>query len=299
MDLERAAEEDAESWSSAFDYGDRLAAAWAAVQKWLPVLFIGAFLRTCSQGAGGGIGNLPDLGNAQSELGEAGAIVIVVVAVVVVIVALALFLFSCWITPGWRRALLRSATGEEPRFSDLFSGADRFLAQLGVMIVGALIQFGTLLPTAVAAGVVWYLTTAGGLPEMAWLGVALLALVNLIGLVYVNLGLLFADIVVTVEGLGPLDAVARSWELAHGHRVTLFVFVFLSGIVGILLTLAGYCLLCVGVFFTAPLAVALNEHALMDAYARVVGLRAVAATRDTLAAGPPQSADSPWDAPPT
>jgi hypothetical protein len=216
----------------------------------------------------------------------------------VIVLALFLFALNCWITPGWNRALLRSASGEEPTFSDLFGGSDRFFAQAGATIIKALVLVSTFLPTLMAAGVVAAIFGSDEAAVIPWLVVALVGLANLIPFVWVSLGLVFTDVVLAVEGRGPLAALARSWELADGHRFYLFLFLFLSGVVGIAFALLGYCMLCIGIFFTAPIALALNEHAFVDAYARAVGLRAAISPAEAGQAGV-QSAESPWDAPPS
>jgi membrane-anchored glycerophosphoryl diester phosphodiesterase (GDPDase) len=65
-------------------------------------------------------------------------------------------------------------------------------------------------------------------------------------MIYVGIGLAFGDRAVVIDGLGPADALDRSWSLAKGNRVQLFVFLFVTT----LFRLAGLLLCCIGVVLT-------------------------------------------------
>jgi hypothetical protein len=181
-----------------------------------------------------------------------------------------------------------------PRFSDLFGGSDRFFAQLGASLLKYLLLGATMLPTLIV--VVVALVVNG--PEAQLDPVADVALANLAATTWVALGLVFTDVVVAVERRGPAAALRRSMELAAGHRMDLFLFLLLSGALSIAVAVPGAFLFGIGLLVTVPIAVALNEHAFVHAYARALGLRPVADPNPDAQAGV-QSASSPWDAPPS
>ncbi len=100
------------------------------------------------------------------------------------------------------------------------------------LIVGALtvvLVLGLMLP-AIGASV--YFVQAGDLMTGVGAGVALF-LPALPVLIYVGLGLMLAPYAAVLDHLGPLDAIQRSWSLADGLRLTLFVTMFVFGLLGL------------------------------------------------------------------
>jgi hypothetical protein len=65
-------------------------------------------------------------------------------------------------------------------------------------------------------------------------------------MIYVGIGLAFGDRAVVIDGLGATDALDRSWSLAKGNRIQLFVFLLATT----LFRLAGLLLCCIGVVLT-------------------------------------------------
>jgi hypothetical protein len=65
-------------------------------------------------------------------------------------------------------------------------------------------------------------------------------------MIYVGIGLAFGDRAVVIDGLGPTAALDRSWSLAKGNRIQLFVFLFVTR----LFWLVGILLCCIGIVLT-------------------------------------------------
>jgi hypothetical protein len=69
---------------------------------------------------------------------------------------------------------------------------------------------------------------------------------------YVWLGISLTGQAVALEGLPPVDALKRSWSLVAGNRLMLLLFVIVNWIFHAL----GFCLCCIGIFFTGTLSLA-------------------------------------------
>lgn len=113
---------------------------------------------------------------------------------------------------------LKAARGQKPDFGEVFRGGRYF----GAMFVGAILQllgFYIGLALCVVPGVIWML------------------------------GLMFYPIMIVDRGVGGVDALKQSWEMAKGQKMNLFVFALLMGLVGIV----GIIACCVGVFVAAPI----------------------------------------------
>ncbi len=298
-----------QDFAEAFDYGLRASFAWTQVFRFLPVLFVGGFLRSCLQGGGAGnLSNFSDLGGESLEGIDSAVLtgIVAAIAMVVLVLVVGKWLVRSWFISGWYRALRASSLNVEPRFSELFSGSDRFISQLGVSLLSLFIGTGVWAPLVVAGGVmvaVFGLSPSDSvMSSMPFLGgaaaMAVLGVLCLFTSVYVGLGLAFAEMLVALEGKGALDSIVRSWEFAQGHRVRLLCFYVWSALLFIGLTLMGYCMLCIGVLVTLPIAYAVNDHALVDAYLRVAGVGGQPVVDEGGAAAGVQSAESPWDAPP-
>lgn len=251
------------------------------------MLFVGGCLKSCTEGGGGSSFN--GLGNDESstdalermltggggspdpsalvppEIGEllGGVGLVAVIAVVLVILFLALC-FRAWIVAGWIK-LHRSIVVEgEGDFSVLFSGASHFLPMLGWVFTQFVILAGSALLASVPGIVVGSLA--------GWVvGVVLVVVLAIPVGVYVGLGLACGGHAVVLEDLGPAEALGRSWDLAAGNRIGLFVFQAASGVLSILALILGICMLCVGVFVTGPIATAVTDLAFTRAFLRYTG----------------------------
>lgn len=71
----------------------------------------------------------------------------------------------------------------------------------------------------------------------------LLALLGVIPFLYVVIGLYFASFAVTIDEVGPLDGIQRSWELANGHRLVLVVITIGVGVVILAMSIPNFLFL--------------------------------------------------------
>ena len=242
-------------FSRAFDPFRALRSAWSAVRQAPVPLLLGGILLAVSSGGGGGFGN-PAAGVNLEERGgeldwEALLPVFAALGAVSCCVALALFLFSSWIEIGFNHAVsdvVRTGRGD---VGAVFDARGRYLDMLLARFYAGLVQVALVLPFALVVGALAWAAAERALPEEALVAVAVLTtIVVLVLVVYVQLGLAFVAQAVALEGLRPIDALGRSWQIARGHRWQLLLY----WIVLIVFTLLGFCLCCIGVLFTSALA---------------------------------------------
>lgn len=167
------------------------------------------------------------------------------------------FLLECWISCGYARAVEEVARTGATTFGRVFDAGGRFVDMLLARLLAALLWIAILLPIGLialgAVGLHEGLDAPEGLAAVLGIGAALLYLPVAL---YFLLGLAFVTQAVALDACSPTRALARSWELARGRRLSLFVFFLVVG----LFSFIGVCLCCVGMFLTAPLAiVATNE----------------------------------------
>ena len=132
------------------------------------------------------------------------------------VAGLVFFALRCYLLPGWYRLheeCLRTGGGE---FSTLFSGQDRFLNMVLWNLLKGVILFAMFLVALVPAGMLGVgavVLESGGLG----IGAALVGAVSVIAAtLYVQPGLAFGGEAITFDGLGVMEALSRSWELARG-----------------------------------------------------------------------------------
>ena len=103
-----------------------------------------------------------------------------------------------------------------------------FLATLVAAIISFLAALVTMVPAMLAIGVgigIDNVTLGLGLGGLLFIPAFFV-------MVYVGLGVQLTVYAAVLDGLGPIEAVQRSWEAASGTRVTLFVTGFVFGILG-------------------------------------------------------------------
>ncbi len=308
----------AERVSAALTLGERFPTAWAAFKTHTPILFVGGLIRACVSGGGGGGGNLGDLANlAQTDaeaapaqlqleagfpewdaaLAGVGVGVLAAIIGLVFCVGIAVWLFRSWYIVGWYRTLAVSARGGTPEFGGLFSGGDRFVSQLGISLLSGLVGMGMLLFWFLFAGLAWGGASLAGLPEEIGMAAGAVALlVALPGVIYVALGLQLGELAVAIDGDKAFDGLVRGWELARGARFSMVLWWGGVALFQFGSYIAGICVLCIGVLFTMPVAYAICDHALVDAYLR---MRDDVAGGDAADLGPPDPLPvgaSPWTA---
>jgi uncharacterized membrane protein len=125
---------------------------------------------------------------------------------------------SSFFTAGIVKFALKVARGEPYAFGDVFGGGGIFLS---VLVAHFITSF------AVGLGFV-FLIVPGVI-----IAVSLSMTVPLI-----------AD-----RNLGPIDALSESWKLTEGNRVNLFIF----GLIGVGLGIAGLCACGIGILLVSPL----------------------------------------------
>ena len=103
-------------------------------------------------------------------------------------------------------------------------------------------------------------------PGMAALGLLIAVGVALPVWLYVSMGLYLGGRFVVLEGHSPFEAIESSWNLARGARSALIVFRLTVGLFKAFALLVGLALCGVGVFLTLPIARALAEAALSEAF---------------------------------
>jgi hypothetical protein len=238
---------------------------FAAIRRAPLSVLAGGFLMLtvtiCSGGGGGGGGGDVDqlTRDTSPEIGLAIALMMFGVALLGALVGLVFFAVRCWLLPGWirlQRHVVEHGTDDLPK---LFSGGDVFVRMILWRLLQGFIRFSTALLAILPGGALLAYGFFRG-PDMTIVaaGAALAALVALPVLIYIDLGLRLGDQLVTLEGLGAIDALDRSWELARGNRVTLWLFFFVTDLFAVL----GVLFCGVGIFATR----AISDVAVTEAF---------------------------------
>ena len=97
-------------------------------------------------------------------------------------------------------------------------------------------------------------------------GGVVLLLFLLPALLYVWLGLALGEHAVVFEELGPMDALDRTWSLARGRRMDLFLLLLIFGLFKVAALIAGLLMCCVGVLVTLPFAYSMGAVALSEGF---------------------------------
>lgn len=147
------------------------------------------------------------------------------------------WLVQMFFAAGLVRVMLDVGRTGTSSFSQVFSagGNGRFLAFLGLQFLKTL---------AIGFGVLFFIVPG----------------------IILALGLSMSSYYVIDQGMGPIDAMKASWETTTGHKGNIFVFVLLSGLIGIV----GMLACCLGYF---P-AVAVAQLAEAVIYLRLSGTAA-------------------------
>jgi hypothetical protein len=250
--------------SKAFDIGRAIRHGWAAFQRQPLGLLFGSLVLTLTEGGGSNPGsgsfqssdddaptlpNMPEVFDVETAAGIAA--VAVGVTCLLLCVA-AVLLFRTWIEAGYIRMQRDLVVAGQASAGTIFGGAPDLGRLLLWKLLSMTVFLGVitvaLLP-ALAGGLVAYALHAE--KELIFLLAGLLAFVfALPTLVYVGIGLAFGSLAVVVDGLGAAAALDRSWSLAKGNRMPLFVFFLVTG----LFRLSGFLLCCVGIFATRAIA---------------------------------------------
>jgi Flp pilus assembly pilin Flp len=244
----------ATSFEDAFRARRGLGSAWQVVKRDPIALWLGAagMLVTAALPA------LPPAraaaaGAERAPLSPAGALLVVILIACTYLAGLA---GQSLIQPAYLRRQARllghDHEPEEP-------GASRFRDMFLYKLLAAAIGLGVVVAAAVPA----VLCGRGA----AATPLAIACVVP--AFAYVWLGLALGEHAVTFEGLGPVAALRRSWELARHSRLRMLRFLLAVHAVGALGT-AGAVLKGIGAIVTLPLTRALADVAITDAYLRHV-----------------------------
>lgn len=296
-----------EPFSASFDLGRGLYHGLNALKRSFPVLFVGAFLRFCSSG-GGSSGNswsnddtellkslkslkqhsstlvpgdhswagAPQVGSGlpsipgldDGALAALGIGVLLAIGAFVLVLLLLKLALHSWITPGWIRnyaELIRTGNAE---WSTLFGAKDVFWRSLGwTCLYGAISIAGTVFA---ALGFLPALFMDGEelIQGLFFLGGALWALMVLIAFAYVFLGLVFVDHAIALDELPVMEAIGRSWSLASGNRLWIFLYSLVYGLIFLVVAVPGYCFCLVGVFLSFPIAYVMMDFGFVEGYLR-------------------------------
>ena len=168
---------------------------------------------------------------------------------------------------GWIRFTLNMHDGE-PKMDDLWEGFQRYGAVLGAMIVLYLIM--TLL--GIPGQIVQFIGQASESIELILVGMV----VNLLWMAFVSLRLYLAPMLVVDQGMEPVEAVKRSWDLTRGNQLSLILLMLLA----VVIITVGVLLLVIGVF---P-AMMLTTMMWISAYRQLVGAPLARTADERLAA---------------
>lgn len=221
--------------------------------------------------------------NSQSRLdfpsdSENGVLRWALLAFVVVVICAQVALFFAYpvVAVGYLRMQEAWLRGESPKFSVLLNAEGKYLTVLGLRVLCVLATMAPLLPGVAALGAGIYLAVTQGLDGsgsgMGALGIAcfigggILVFAGVFAAVYIGLGLYLAERVAVFENRRAVDAMRQSWSYARGNRTSLFLFLFLAGVILLASVIAGVLALCVGVFVFPALAMSLTQTATTDAY---------------------------------
>jgi hypothetical protein len=263
--------------SQAFDVSRAVSHGWTGVKRQPVGLLLGSLLLTLTEGGGGGsnpIGGKYDWGDGGSsdhkssamptdlwseriraalgdafDLQSAGGIAALIVGLTCLALCVAVVvLFRCWIQAGYLRTHRELVVTGQAGVGTLFSGAPDLVRLLLWKLLSGIVALGVLtvalLPALVTAGIAYALHADRNAIAIAAGIIAFLFVVPT--MIYVGIGLAFGDRAVVIDGLGPSAALDRSWSLAKGNRMHLFVFLLLTG----LFRLAGILLCCIGIVLT-------------------------------------------------
>ncbi len=269
-------------FSQAFDLGKLIQVGTDLLSTRTLPLVVGStlllFLDLCS--GGGGQMNLPmnpssggdgeeapaDLDGALRALEgmmdqvDTSALLLMVLGAVGcgLVLTVILWLVKSWLWAGWLKMHEDLIVKGDSGIPVLFSGGDRMVPLALWTLLAATLRFGVFVVAATPGVAIVLLGLGDGLQggmnglrdalfdEGTLLTLALGLTVSLLGSVvawlYVEPGLVFGERAVAIGGLGPLDALEHSWDLADGNRISILVF----GLVAGLIYGTGWMLCCVG-----------------------------------------------------
>lgn len=277
--------------SEPFDVGRAFRHGWGAIQRCLPILWVGGCIRACTNGGGGGGGGgggsprsgslfedgpafpaqasdllSPMFGGSDPSTALGAGMIAFMVAGGLVLLAM-LWMFNAWFLSGWisvQSEIVRTGQGS---FGTLFGTLAPFRRMLVWTLLKGLVMALCLLVVAVP------LVGLGFAVERENIAAAVVAgmfgLGGLVGVIYVMCGLHFGGHAVVLDGAEPLEALGAAWAAVDGRRLALVFFAVIVGLGMSVFALSGVLACVIGLAVTVPLATAWLDLSLTEAYLRL------------------------------
>ena len=184
-------------------------------------------------------------------------------------------MFNVWLLAGQSRAFIKIARDQPATFGEVFQGGRYILTMIHAtvcFVIGLIVVFALGYGVSAAGLGILGSQSAGGIVFM----VTGFALTTALGLYLMARWLMYFYVIVDRDA-GGLESLLQSWQLTRNRVGTIILVFFLT----FLVYLAGILALCVGIIFSAPLAVLMFAVT----YVALVGT----------GPSPPEKADLIWE----
>lgn len=148
---------------------------------------------------------------------------------------------------GYVRVVQKRINGEPAEFGEIFKGFQDFGKGFLTLLLQALVGLGVSIPIIVVAVVLSFVPCAG---------VVLTVVVAFAGFVVMHTFLFFVWQIAALTDASPTDALSQSFRFAMANFGPMFLLALVVGLVG-----AAGSLVCLGHFFTVPIAIAAGVYA--------------------------------------
>jgi hypothetical protein len=245
---------------NAFDPFRSIGSVWRLLRTAPLVVIVGGILLSFLSNPTAGLQfALPtDLGASPTQSLEQLQVLLPLASFVLFLGAVGSLLLSSWLALGHARAIEKTMRTGEDDLGMVFSTGGRFVVMVLTKLISGLIQIGVALPVlAVWAGLL-FLVNQGRIENVVAILIGLATgVVWLMAALYVHLGLLMVVPIAALEQVSAGEAIRRSFQLANGRRWSLLLFSLVSAVFAVL----GFVALCVGVFVTSAMAMAMPIEA--------------------------------------
>ena len=167
-----------------------------------------------------------------------------------VVVAVLMFALRAFLLPGWYRLHEETLRTSTSSFGTLFSGKDLFLDMALWLLLKGLIKLGMTVVCLIPVGLMAMLGLGMGMMWITIIGGFMSLALMVVASIYVLPGLAFGGEAIALDGLGVMDALGRSWDVARGNRGWLLLFFYVIVVVQTALALSGVIFCVLGVLFT-------------------------------------------------
>src|SRR5262249_47725387 len=142
----------------------------------------------------------------------------------------------------------RALRREPESLAELFKGQGLWAQMLLTRVLRFVLLAAATLPLALVIAIPLLIGAATDAPKISFVVIGVLcAIAYLPVIAYVALGLSLAPCAVAIEGMSATEAISRSWTLVRGHRLQLFLYFFVLGV----LELICCCTLFLATMFTS------------------------------------------------